>query len=145
MDGRYHRRVAFEVVLYDGECGLCARVVQFVLPRDRHDHFRFAALQGDFGQAVLRRHGLNTTDFDTFVLVESPQLPGERLHLRSDGALRLLSGLGGAWPLMRMFRVVPRVVRDAVYRFVATHRLRFFGRADACLLPTPSARTKFLA
>lgn len=134
-----------DVVLYDGDCGLCARVVQFVLPRDRHDRFRFAALQSDFGRSILERHGMKTDAYDTFVVVEAPNTPGERLHLRSDGGLRLLSGLGGAWSLTAALRIVPRIVRDAVYDFIAKRRLRFFGRADQCMVPMGSARAKFLA
>lgn len=134
-----------DVVLYDGDCGLCARVVQFVLPRDRHDRFRFAALQSDYGRAILERHGMRTDAFDTFVVVEAPGLPNERLHLRSTGGLRLLAGLGGVWSLAAVLRVVPRVIRDAVYDFIAKRRLKLFGTADQCMVPIGSARAKFLA
>ncbi len=137
--------MSHDVVLYDGDCGLCARVVQFALPRDRHDRFRFAALQSAFGRTILERHGMRTDAYDTFVVVEAPDTPGERLHLRSDGGLRLLTRLGGGWRFAAALRIVPRFIRDAVYDFVARRRLRFFGRADACMVPMGSARAKFLA
>ena len=137
--------MADRVVLYDGECGLSARVVQFVLPRDRHDRFRFAALQSDYGQAALVRHGLRTDDFDTFVLLHQANTPAERVRVRSDAGLDLLVGLGGPWVLAAVLRLVPRFVRDAVYDFIAARRLRFFGKADQCLVPIGSARAKFLA
>lgn len=133
-----------QVVLYDGDCGLCARVVQFVLPRDRHDRFRFAALQSEFARAILIRHGMNTDDYDTFVLVEGPGTPGERLYLRSDAGLRVLAGLGGPWSLAAALRIVPRFIRDAVYDLVARNRIEMFGRADQCMVPVGSARAKFI-
>lgn len=133
------------VILYDGDCGLCARVVQFTLARDRRDRFRFAALQSDYARAILERHHKSTTTFDTFFVVHAPGTPEERLRERSDAGLDVLAGLGGAWSLMAVFRAVPRLVRDAVYDFIARRRLVFFGRADQCLIPTRESRAKFLA
>ena len=59
------------VVLYDGVCGLCNGLNQFLLKRDRHDRFRFASLQSEFAAALLKRHGVNSVDLDTFYLVDN--------------------------------------------------------------------------
>lgn len=118
------------ILLFDGECGLCHRTVQFVL---RHDHartFRFAPLRSATGRALLVQHGLDPARTDTMVLVE-----GGRAGIRSTAALRMLARLGWPWKVMAMFLIVPRVVRDAVYRLIARNRYRLFGRVEACALP----------
>ncbi|MFD1953145.1 thiol-disulfide oxidoreductase DCC family protein [Paenibacillus thailandensis] len=127
------------LVLIDGECNLCNGLVQFIIKRDKAGRFRFAPLQSPVGQRVLREGGMNVSDFDTFVLVESG-----RLYTRSAAALRIVRKLDGGWPLLYGLTVIPSALRDAVYRIVAKNRYRLFGRKDACLLPTPEVRNRFL-
>ncbi len=127
------------IVLYDGVCGFCNQSVQLILRNDRRGRFRFAALQSEVGQALLRRHGLPTDDFDTFVLVEDG-----RAYLRSAGALRVARGMDGAWKLLSALTIVPRPVRDFFYDLFARNRYRMFGRLDACMLPPPEVRSRFL-
>lgn len=93
--------------------------------------------QGATGQALLRRHGLDPADPPSFLLVEDGRVDG-------DAVLRVLSGLGGIWRLGALLRAIPRPLRDAAYRRVARNRLRWFGRAERCLLPTPGTRARFL-
>lgn len=128
------------IVLFDGVCMMCSSIVRFVYERDPHARLRFAPLQSDAGQALLRRFGLATDSMDTFVLVE-----GDRFYTRSTAALRLLRRLRGPWPLLYAGIAVPRPLRDAVYAFVAKRRYRWFGRSDACMMPTtPDLRRRFL-
>jgi predicted DCC family thiol-disulfide oxidoreductase YuxK len=127
------------IVLYDGVCGMCNRLVQFLVRRDRRGRLRFAALQGETGQALLRTHGLRTDDFDTAVLVE-----GGRAYTRSRAILRTLRGLGGAWALLGPLDMIPAPLLDFFYDRVANNRYRVFGRSDACMLPPPEMRARFL-
>lgn len=127
------------VLLFDGVCNLCNASVRFLVERDPAARLRFAALQSPVGQALLERFGLEREDFDTMVLVE-----GDRCATRSDAALRVVRYLSGAWPLLRVLRVVPRPLRDAVYGFVVRNRYRWFGRRDDCMVPTPELRARFL-
>ena len=127
------------IVLYDGVCGMCNRLVQMIVRRDRRGRFRFAALQGETGQALLRRHGLPTDDFDTAVLVE-----GGRAYLRSRAILRIVGGLGGVGRLAAPFALLPAPLLDFFYDRVANNRYRVFGRSDACMLPPPEMRARFL-
>ena len=126
------------VILYDGECGLCDRLVQWVLPRDRAGFFHFAALQSPWAQTALGRHGLPTKDFDTMVLIEEG-----RIHLRSSAALRVLRRLPG-WRWTYGFVVVPRGLRDAVYGWIARRRKRWFPGPLACGVPKPAWRERFI-
>ena len=133
------------IVLYDGVCGLCNRSVQFLLKHDKAGRFRFASLQSDFAEKVLGRHGLDPKDLDTLHVVENFEQPGERVLQRSDAVLRAARKLGGIWsPLAAVGTVVPRPLRDLVYRFVARNRYRVFGKYDTCMLPDPKQRSRFL-
>lgn len=131
-------------ILYDGQCGLCQRVIQFTLARDRHGRFRYAMLQGEIGRSVLARHGLNPDALDTFYVVERRDGPDERLLARGVAGVRLLRGLGGAWRLAAVLAVIPAPVLNFFYRIVAKRRYRWFGVAEQCLLPTPERRARFL-
>ncbi len=132
------------IVLYDGVCGLCNGLNQFLLKRDAKDRFRFASLQSDFSNAVLKRHGANSADLDTVYVVLDHDQPGERLLSRSDAVLCLAEQLGGIWGLGRVGRFVPRFLRDAMYKLVASNRYRLFGKYDSCMMPDPKHRDKFL-
>lgn len=133
------------ILLYDGVCGLCNRLIQFVLKRDRQDRFRFASLQSEFARKILARHGTNPGDLDTFYLLLDYGQLGERLVSRSDAAVGVLRVLGGLWAgfgsVMRMF---PRWFRDWAYTRIARSRYRIFGKYDACPLPEERYRERFL-
>ncbi|MCP1311628.1 thiol-disulfide oxidoreductase DCC family protein [Paenibacillus tyrfis] len=129
----------YPLVFYDGVCGFCQRVVQFIIPRDRSAVFRFVAIQSETGSRLLRRHGLDPAELNTFVLLEQGQV-----YTRSTAGLRVLRRLDGAWPLLYACIVVPRPLRDLVYRWIAANRYRFFGKSDSCMLPPPEVRERFL-
>jgi predicted DCC family thiol-disulfide oxidoreductase YuxK len=132
------------IVLYDGVCGLCNRLVQFLLQRDRRDRLRFASLQSDFAAAVLIRHGANPHDLDTVYVVVNHEEPGEKLLARSDAILSLGTALGGIWSLAIVGKVLPRPLRDWLYKLVARNRYRVFGKYDSCMMPEGRYRRKFL-
>ena len=141
------------VLLYDGDCGLCARSVQFVLTHEapapvRTDDvaspvtLRFAPLQGHFASEVRRAHPL-LASVDSVVWFVPDQGVGSRLLVYSDAALAILSHLGGRWRLLAaVARWVPRGIRDGMYRLVARRRHQLF--APACLLPTQAQRVRFI-
>ena len=143
------------ILLYDGVCGLCNRIVQFILKRDRRAAFLFAPLQGPFASRVLKAHGMDPSDLDSIYLVMNcdPMTEercrkgeaGERLLARSEAALFVLRELGGIW---RVWAVVlgwvPRPVRNWSYGLIARNRYRIFGRHDTCPVPGERVRTRFL-
>mgnify|MGYP001272979165 CR=1 FL=1 len=124
------------IILFDGVCNLCNGAVQFVIKRDKQEQFMFGSLQGQAGQAYLRRFGL---DFTSFVLIED-----DKAYTRSTAALRTAKHLGGLWKLLYVFIIVPRFIRDAVYNRIAGNRYKWFGKKDACMVPTPALRARFL-
>jgi predicted DCC family thiol-disulfide oxidoreductase YuxK len=132
------RDAARAIILFDGVCNLCTHSVQFVSQRDPHAYFRFASLQSPSGQALAQRHGLSSTEIISVVLLE-----GGRAYLRSDAALRIAWHLTGAWPLLAIFRLVPRHVSDHLYNWIAANRYHWFGRSDECLIPSAALRERF--
>ena len=133
------------IVFYDGVCGLCNRIIQFLLKRDRNDRLRFASLQSEFAANVLTRHGIDPKDLDTLHVVENYEEAGERVLNRSDAVLRATGELGGLWSLAAIAgSIIPRPLRDLFYRFVARNRYRVFGKSETCMLPEPRHRAKFL-
>ncbi len=131
------------VLLYDGVCGFCNQSVQTVLRYDKRGALRFAALQSDYGKAVIARRP-ELAGVDSVVFLEPEPDGGERIHVRSDAALRVMSYLGGAWKLFLIARLIPRPLRDLLYDTFARNRYRFFGKYDSCLLPAPEVRSRFL-
>jgi predicted DCC family thiol-disulfide oxidoreductase YuxK len=125
------------VVLFDGVCNLCNGAVTFVIEHDRDSYFRFASLQSGTGTAFLR--GRTEELPDSIVLVEAG-----RIYTRSEAALRIARRLDGAYPLLYALIVVPRWIRDRVYDWVARNRYRWFGKREACMIPTPELRERFL-
>lgn len=132
------------LVLYDGVCGLCNMLVQFLVARDRADRLRFAPLQGDLARRILVRRQLDPDDLDTMVLVEEAGEVRERVFVKGRAALRALVELGGRWRLASALGVLPAFLLDAAYDLVALHRYRLFGKYESCLVPLPHVRTKFL-
>ncbi len=133
------------ILLYDGVCGLCNRLVQFSLQRDANRRLRFASLQSDFAARVLQRHGLNPSDLDTLFFVEDCGRPEEWLSVRSDAIISLLRQIGGPWAMAAvLLRIVPRGLRNWAYKIVARNRYRIFGRSDSCFLPESKYQDRFL-
>jgi predicted DCC family thiol-disulfide oxidoreductase YuxK len=133
------------VLLFDGECGLCQRLVRALLRRDPRGRLRFAPLQGPAAQGYLRRQGLPTADFDSLVFVPDWADPGRGdYRLRTDGALAALRSAGGPRWVIRILSVWPAAWRDAGYRLVARWRFRFFGRGAPHGLDRPEWASRFL-
>lgn len=129
------------IVLFDGVCNLCNASVTFIIDHDPGAIFRFAALQSDAGRELLRSQGIpaHRGDPDSIVLVEDGKVFGE-----STAALRIARRLSGPIRLLAVCLLLPRALRDPIYRFVARHRYRWFGRTESCRVPTPALRSRFL-
>lgn len=126
------------IILFDGVCNLCNGWVNFVIDRDPAGRFHFAPLQSDRARDLLDS-ATYPGDFDSIVLLD-----GGRVFEKSDAVLRITSKLSWGWPLLSILRVIPRTVRDSVYDFVARHRYSWFGRTDACHVPTEDLQSRFL-
>ena len=127
------------IIIFDGECNLCTGSVQFIVRHDPAARFRFASAQSPAGARLLRERGFVPEQIDTFVLIE-----GAAHYVRSDAALRIARRLSGAWRLLALLAIIPRAVRDPVYRLVSRNRIAWFGRPTVCLMPSPDLLSRFL-
>ena len=127
------------VIVFDGVCVLCNGWVHFLLRHDRQGRYRFAAMQSPGGRALLAGHGLDPDDPASFLLVDA-----QRAWTDTEAIVRVVSGLGGFWRAVRLVLLLPRPVRDRIYRLVARNRYRWFGRREACLVPAAEQRGRFV-
>lgn len=133
------------LVLYDGVCGFCSHLVQFLLEHDRRGVFDFAALQGPTARSLVAKAGGNPDELTTFYVCADYRSPeAARVFSRSDAALFIARHIGWPWKVLVAARVVPKVLRDAVYNVVATRRYRLFGRYDQCMVPPADVRHRFV-
>jgi predicted DCC family thiol-disulfide oxidoreductase YuxK len=129
------------IVVFDGRCVLCSSFAQFILKHDRDARFRLLAAQSDLGNALYRHFDLDPVNYETYVLLQDG-----KAYLRSEASIRILEGLGGAWPLLaKSARFIPAPLRDSIYNVIARNRLRWFGTRAQCYRPEPSQRDRFLS
>jgi predicted DCC family thiol-disulfide oxidoreductase YuxK len=127
------------IVLFDGVCNLCTWSVQFILQRDSRGYFRFAAMQSPCGQRLLAAQGLSVFQTSSVVLIEQ-----NTVCVESAAALRIARRLDGWWPGLTLLQFIPRIFRDHLYHWIATHRYQWFGQINSCMVATPRVRERFL-
>lgn len=127
------------IVLYDGVCNLCDESVKFIIKHDSKRKFHFAPMQELSGRALLAEYGLEDINLSTFVFIENG-----KVSTKSTAWMRILRNLDGFWPVLSVFVIVPKFVRDFFYDYVGKNRYRWFGKADSCMMPTADTRARFL-
>jgi predicted DCC family thiol-disulfide oxidoreductase YuxK len=132
------------LVLYDGVCGLCSRLLQFLLTHDRRRVFAFASLQSATGRAVVEGLGGDPTELTSFYVLANYRTRNSRIFARSNAALFVASQLGWPWKAAVIARVLPGAVLDRAYNVIARNRYRVFGRFEQCLAPRPEFRGRFI-
>ncbi|MGB3591506.1 MAG: thiol-disulfide oxidoreductase DCC family protein [Nonlabens sp.] len=128
-----------DIILFDGVCNLCNGAVNFIIDRDRADHFRFAALRSPVGLELLDRHGIDPDHIDSIVLVS-----GNSAFAKAEAAVKIARRLDGGWKLLYLLNILPDLLKNPVYEFIARNRYKWFGEKESCVLPTPEKKAKFL-
>ena len=128
------------IILFDGVCNFCNGSVNFIIERDPSAYFKFAPLQSEIGEKLISEYGINKAETDSVILIENG-----KAYTHSTAALRIARKLKGAWSWFYAFRFIPRGIRDFAYKLFAKNRYRMFGKQDACMMPTPDIRARFLA
>ncbi|HHM20383.1 MAG TPA: thiol-disulfide oxidoreductase DCC family protein [Bacteroidetes bacterium] len=132
---------SYPVILFDGVCNFCNSTVNTIIRLDKKGVFKFAPLQSEVGRRYLQMFDhVMEENLNTVVLICDG-----RLYTKSDAALQTFKHLGGPWRYLRVFTIVPRKIRNAVYDFIARHRYKWFGKKDTCMMPTPDIKARFLA
>jgi len=126
------------IVLYDGECSFCNASVQWLIQHDRHAKLKYAAIKGQIGQDLIQKYAIPSS-VDSIIFIND-----SKAYLYSSAALRLTTYLSGAWPILYCLCIIPSCVRDFVYKQFAKRRISWFGKQQACLLPSSDIRKRFL-
>ncbi len=127
------------IILFDGVCNLCDKLVLFIILRDKKSKFKFASIQSHIGQSLLRKHNMPLDDVDSFVLIKD-----DAVFQKSFAGLHVLKEIDGLWKLLYCFIIIPRPLRDFVYDKIANSRHNIFGKRDSCMVPTDELKNRFL-
>jgi predicted DCC family thiol-disulfide oxidoreductase YuxK len=132
MDNRH-------ILIFDGVCNFCNGAVNFIINRDPDGLFAFTPMQSDLARELMEKHKIQNVGIDTFLLIKN-----EQCFVFSSAALEIAKDLTGLWYIFNVFRLVPSVVRDFIYKVFARNRYVLFGRQDTCMVPTEAMRSRFL-
>ncbi|WP_391118043.1 thiol-disulfide oxidoreductase DCC family protein [Psychrobacillus sp. L3] len=126
------------IILFDGECNFCDASVQFIIARDPKGYFQFAALQSDVGKELKKKHHISEK-LDGVIVIEN-----DTVYDSSDAALFICKHLKGMWKVFYIFKVIPKTLREVLYKIFAKNRYKWFGKKDSCMIPSPEIRNRFL-
>lgn len=128
------------IIFFDGVCNLCNASIDFVIQRDKEDHFLVGALQDDFSKKILSKFKVKEDYLDSIVLLEKGEI-----FYKSTAALKIARNLSGLWPALYPLIFLPKSLRDPIYNCIGKNRYKWFGKKSTCRLPTPAEQTKFLS
>ena len=126
-------------VFFDGVCNLCNRSVNFLISKDKKEVLKFASLQSEYAQNVVPKELLNRENLDTIIVYSDGQF-----YDRSNAVLKLCKVLGGGFYVFLIGYLIPRFIRDGLYRFIANNRYHWFGKQFQCRVPSPELKDRFL-
>ena len=126
-------------ILFDGVCNFCNGAVNFIIKRDKKSRIKFAALQSGAGRQLLKEYDLSANIFNSFIFIEEGIV-----YSHSTAALKVCKYLTAWWPLLYGFIIVPKFIRDGIYKWIAKNRYKWFGRQEQCMIPRPEIRDRFL-
>jgi predicted DCC family thiol-disulfide oxidoreductase YuxK len=128
-----------KIILFDGVCNLCDNSVQFIIKHDSKDVFRFASLQSEIGEQILKHIGVDVSKVDTIVLY----VPGEAYYFKAEAAMQIAKDLN-SWLKIMSYLSFTGSVGNFVYDYIAKNRYKWYGKKEACLIPTDALKEKFL-
>jgi len=129
-----------KIILFDGVCNLCDTTVQYIIKHDKEDIFRFVALQSELGQEIIKHIGVDISKTDSIILYEQ----GHAYYYKAEAALKIAGKLGGIYSLLSVFSIFPNWISNKIYDYVAKNRYKWYGKKDACMIPNPEIKSKFL-
>ena len=131
-----------QLILFDGVCNLCNSSVLYVIKRDKKDKFLFAPLQSEIGKTIINKFQIDTDKTDSILLYNPNK---NSLTYKSSAALHVAKQLGFPANVLSVFLIVPTFISNWVYDYVAKNRYKWYGKKDACMIPTPELQSKFIA
>ena len=129
-----------KLILFDGVCNLCNSSVQFIIKHDKMNTFLFAALQSDVGKHIIETYHIDTHKTDSILLYS----PEKGIDYKSTAALKIASHLGFPINIISVFIIIPAIIRNWIYDYIAKNRYKWYGKKEQCMIPTPKLKSKFL-
>ena len=129
-----------QLILFDGVCNLCNSSVLFVIKCDKKNRFLFAPLQSEMGKSIIKTYNIDTKTVDSILLYSKDN----GIKIKSSAALHIAKHLGFPQNLLTIFFIIPTPIRNWVYNYIAKNRYKWYGKKDACMIPTPELKAKFL-
>ena len=127
------------IILFDGVCNFCNSAVNFTLKRNKKANIMFAPMQSGAGAKILQQYNLDQNDMKSFIFIDNGVV-----YKQSTGALRVCKYLSGLWPICYGLIIIPKFIRDGIYNWIAKNRYKWFGQKQACMIPTPDVKARFL-
>lgn len=127
------------IILFDGICNFCNSAVNFTIKRNKKANIRFAAMQSEAGQRILKQYSLPLNEMQSFIFIDQGNV-----YFQSTAAIRVCRYLRGLWPLCYGFIIVPKFIRDGIYSWIARNRYKWFGVRQECMIPTADVKARFL-
>jgi len=134
-----HEVIEKRIVIYDGVCVFCNGAVNFIIKRDSAERFSFAPMQTEIAQELIAEHEISNVGIDTFLLIKDG-----RNFIWTNAAFEIAGELDGFWHLFRVLKIVPRPIRDSMYRIFARNRYKLFGRSEQCVIPDKEIASRFI-
>ena len=131
--------VSDNLIVFDGLCNFCSSSVLFIIRHDTGAVFKFVPMQAERGKTLCRAAGIDTNNLETFLVFRQG-----RLFVRSDAAFEVVRHFGGMWRALLVFKIIPRGLRDWLYALIVKNRYRWFGRREACMVPSADIKERFL-
>ena len=128
------------IILFDGVCNLCNRSVQYVIKLDKLNKYLFAPLESHTGKYIIEIYDIDTSKKDSIILHHKNQ----KVFYKSTAALKIAAQLGFPNNLFSLFLIIPAFIRNWVYDYIAKNRYKWYGKREACMIPTPELKNKFL-
>ena len=129
-----------KIILFDGVCNYCSDKVNFIIKNDKHDIFRFVALQSETGQKIIKYLGIDSS-IDSIVLYE----PGYAYFIKSEAVFRIIKHLSSSVKLLLFFNFIPTSIKNVFYDIIAKNRYNWYGKKESCMMPTEELKRKFIA
>lgn len=129
-----------KIVLFDGVCNYCNDKINFIIKKDKHDIFRFVALQSETGQKIIKYLGIDTS-IDSIILYE----PGYAYFIKSEAVFRIIKHLSSSVRFLLFFNFIPTSIKNVFYDIIAKNRYNWYGKKESCMMPTEELKRKFIA
>lgn len=127
------------ILLFDGYCNFCNSTVQFILKHEKKHLIKFCALQSNIGKSLLQKYHINPEKIDSIVFIEH-----DIAFVKSDAALRLSKHLKSIYPMTYGFIIIPKIIRNWGYEYIAKNRYKWFGKSESCYIPNEQEKQRFL-